>query len=284
MPELIELAEDNQAYFTNKDIICLRLAGVHRRIWEAARGESLLEEVAETGQNLVGAGQVIVTSSQDMAVSRQTQREEAAAARQQAFNEELQNRYTIEIVEVVVALAKHDGRQWDGMGTVPPELVAGALAVAAPGVSAVPGSNEMAAFLAQAANAGSTPPDVFGYVELKGPNAPPTWQGIKVSLRSSADPMQDSYLVTFPNSPGFQNVKLQENDSIRLTLYDADLTEKDPIGTFDLTFSELTEAASVEGLAQINVASRSQNQVLLVKFNVYPAANIIPKMIGQTFR
>ena len=71
---------------------------------------------------------------------------------------------------------------------------------------------------------------------------------------------------------------------VRITLYDSDMMQPDPIGVFDLTRADLEVALQHEGAVFLPVAERSQGAVLALQIAVRAADSSMPGVVGQLVR
>lgn len=243
-----------QAMFTRKDLKCLRRADVPPTVVDAARGR--------------------FTAAGDAAM---------ADAEEEVARRDLANRVDIELVAVLIGPGKKGGRRWDGIGSVDPSTIQEALLLGGATAAVVPTAQVVAAGMTIVGEA-TEPPDVFGYAEFRGPDAPPEWSGWRLSLLPPNSPVKDTYYANFPGSPAFRGVPLQPTDSVRFTLYDADADESDLIGAFDVGYEQLVAALAIDGLAMVRVSDETGGQVLFVEVKVRRASLATPEMVGNSFQ
>ncbi len=248
LPGLIQLATDQRDLFTSADRRCLKKADVHASVLAAT--EPLPAPVAP--------------------------------------------RYTIQVLSVVAGPAKAGGSApWDldpslsqpafeaalkmatvYMATGASLAVGGLLKEGGPAIEAV-GDQVLQ---------GMKAPDIFGYVELAGPDVPVAWNGIRVSLLAPTSAAKNAYYTTFPGSPGYRAVEVGPEDMLRVTLYDADLTDPDPMGVVTVSGQQLLAAAEAAVPVFVDATGATQGQILLVEFTVMRAAPGTPGFIGAAFR
>src|SRR5262245_62103298 len=102
------------------------------------------------------------------------------------------------------------------------------------------------------------------------PMLPPRGEGSRYGCGHSTPPPMIS------STPAFlarraTGIRITDQDSVRITLTDVDLSENDQIAVFSISGSELRAAAATGSDVMLNVADRSEGQVLIAKFKVYPA-------------
>jgi hypothetical protein len=159
---------------------------------------------------------------------------------------------TVSIVGALVAPTKIDGRPWDGMGD-PTELVqavGGLLADASPYVA-------IAGAMAGPASAALDKPDVGGSAEL--------YMDGRVFGVGVFPKVQDSFSPQW-STVTWDNVELPLA-RVRLTFWDRDLVEDDPIGIVEVGPDDLVTAASVGNVFPVRVDSQNA-QVLFVAISV----------------
>jgi hypothetical protein len=159
---------------------------------------------------------------------------------------------TVSIVGALVAPTKIDGRPWDGMGD-PTELVqavGGLLADSSP-YAAIAGA------MAGPAAAALDKPDVGGAAEL--------YMDGRVFGVGAFAKVQDSFTPQW-STVTWDNVELPLA-RVRLTLWDRDLVEDDPIGIVEISSDDLMTAASVGNVFPVRVDSQNA-QVLFVAVSV----------------
>lgn len=252
LPDQIALAQANHELFTTADLRCLKANDVHKRVVEGARDGDL--------------------------VALQAAKREAALA----------GRVEIDLLGVFIGPTKQDGSGWD-VDRVPTEAVTAirvlATVPAGPGVFlSGPKVDEIVAQMATLGLQGTVAPDVFGYAEVRGPNAPPSWNGTRLSLLSQAAPGHDNFYTNFPGSPAFTGIRMEEGDVVRVTLYDNDLVNPDSIAVIDLTRADIDAAMQQQGAVFLSVAERSQGAVLALQIAVRAADSSMPGVVGQLFR
>jgi hypothetical protein len=178
-------------------------------------------------------------------------------------------RADLDIVGVVVGPAKADGRAWDGQGAISASDVSELVSLATPGNPAGPAIAQAVAL----ASVGTSLPDVFGYAEVYTTKGRQPW---RLSLASPQQRVQDSLTPNF--RAAVSGIPLGPGLRVRITLYDADLQEHDPIGVVEITADDLTRALQRKRITEISVADQSNGQVLYIKVAVRPTTNsdIIP--------
>lgn len=255
LDEQIAAAEAKRDLFTMADRKCLKQAGIHRRLLQATR-ESL--------------GEAIAAAAED------------SEARRQAA---LVGLYDVEVLGAVVGPTKAGGDRWDlGFGSALSGLTHAYLATLPQGLLLLEHASRGIEDLVTQVGNSSALPDVFGYLQISGPNTPTSWEHIKVSLRPPSSPLRDSIDVNFPGGPGFNAVQLEHGDGVRVTLYDSDIDQNDLVGTFEVNAEELLQAAELGRPVAINVSTRTNNTVLQLKIKVHAASQSEPSPRGRTFR
>lgn len=290
LPDQIALATAQASLFTPDDLRCLRREGVHPSLIDSvkarrAEAEDAAEAELRREREAEEAGRRRIAQEEKAARAAEAaerRRIEEELARQRAAAE-LAARVDIELVAVLVGPAKADRRAWDGFGTVDRGTVGAVLALAS-GTPTVAPAIDLATATVNLMGATTQPPDIYGYAQFLGPDAPADWSGLRLSLLPPLGAAADTVYANFPGSPSFRSVRPGPGDSVRITLYDDDdFTEDDLIGVFDIGPGELAAAKAVDGLAMVNVAAQTGGQVVLLVLKVRQASNLETGMQGTVF-
>lgn len=158
----------------------------------------------------------------------------------------------VALVGALIAPSKIDGRPWDGMGD-PSELVRGVTGI----LTANALYGDVAAALAGPAAAALDKPDVGGAAEL-------FINGHAVAS-GRLSKVQDSFAPQWANLI-WDGVDL-EMARIRVSLWDMDLLENDPIGVVEVDARKLLEASAVGAVVPVRVNDQNA-QVLYISISV----------------
>ncbi|WP_437551577.1 hypothetical protein WME97_10195 [Sorangium sp. So ce367] len=169
----------------------------------------------------------------------------------------------ISIDGAVISPAKADGRQWDGMGAVPAEAltaIGGLLRTKHPVAAAA----SVAGFAAEAAGAGTEPPEPFGSAELFA-------GGRSLGRRALDRPGQrDTCTPGWKGPPTWYRVPLAPDVHLSGELIDRDLVNDDFIGRFAINHAHLVEALRARTVYPVAVDNQAAGQVLFVWIEVWP--------------
>ncbi|WP_437298949.1 hypothetical protein [Sorangium sp. So ce426] len=169
----------------------------------------------------------------------------------------------ISIDGAVISPAKADGRQWDGMGAVPAEAltaIGGLLRTKHPVAAAA----SVAGFAAEAAGAGTEPPEPFGSAEL-------FVGGRSLGRRALDRPGQrDTCTPGWKGPPTWYRVPLTPDVHLSGELVDRDLVNDDFIGRFAIHHGHLVEALRARTVYPVAVDNQAAGQVLFVWIEVWP--------------
>ncbi|WP_437726685.1 hypothetical protein [Sorangium sp. So ce861] len=169
----------------------------------------------------------------------------------------------VSIDGAVISPAKADGRQWDGMGTVPAgalTAIGDLLRTAHPAAAAA----SAAGFAAEAAGAGTEPPEPFGSAEL--------FVGGRSLGRLALDRsgQRDTCTPGWKGPPTWRRVPLAPDVHLRGELIDRDLVNDDFIGRFAIHRDHLVEALRARAVYPVAVGNQAAGQVLFVWIEVWP--------------
>lgn len=169
----------------------------------------------------------------------------------------------ISIDGAVISPAKADGRQWDDMGAVPAEAltaIGGLLRTKHPVAAAA----SVAGFAAEAAGAGTEPPEPFGSAEL-------FVGGRSLGRRALDRPGQrDTCTPGWKGPPTWYRVPLTPDVHLSGELIDRDLVNDDFIGRFAINHAHLVEALRARTVYPVAVDDQAAGQVLFVWIEVWP--------------
>ncbi|WP_437601734.1 hypothetical protein [Sorangium sp. So ce590] len=172
-------------------------------------------------------------------------------------------RVRISIDGAVISPAKADGRQWDGMGVVAPgalTAIGDLLSTAHPAVAAA----SVAGVAAEAAGAGTEPPEPFGSAEL-------FVGGRSLGRRALDRPGQrDTCAPGWKGPPTWRHVPLSPDVHLSGELIDRDLVNDDFIGRFAIHHGHLVEALRARTVYPVAVRDQAAGQVLFVWIEVWP--------------
>jgi hypothetical protein len=172
---------------------------------------------------------------------------------------------TVSITGVVVGQCKINGAEWDDPNAIVSQQSIQQMA------SALAGPENQAyvdavGILANYAGSVFSKPDPYGTGELFVDGA---WQ-YQIALATSADAIQDTFTPSWPASPQWPNVHL-DDDALRLrvTLWDDDAPfSDDPIGAAEIPVSELRAARDAGKIVQVKVNDQTNSQLLFVGISV----------------
>ncbi|WP_437667462.1 hypothetical protein [Sorangium sp. So ce1182] len=173
-------------------------------------------------------------------------------------------RVRISIDGAVISPAKADGRQWDGMGVVAPGALTaiGGLLRATEHPAAAAAS--VAGFAAEAAGAGTEPPEPFGSAEL--------FVGARSLGRRALDRsgQRDTCTPGWNGPPTWRGVPLTPDLHLSGELIDRDLINDDFIGRFAINHGHLVAALRARTVYPVAVDNQAAGQVLFVWIEVWP--------------
>jgi len=163
---------------------------------------------------------------------------------------------TVELHGATISLTKVDGSPWDiGPAPSPADVkdLAKALALIDPVAPVL-------AILARPTAQALGKPDPFGTAKLVVSGTDSTSFKLKK--------IQDSYTPAW-EGVRWEHVSLDGNTRIQVTLADKDLVNDDPIGTFELTATDMKAAIAEGKVHQVKVADQTNNQALFAAISVF---------------
>jgi hypothetical protein len=192
LPRQIELAQDQQDLFTVRDIKCVKDAGFHKRVLQALR-----------------------KPTPDELAAREAAREDNALA----------DRFDVSFVGVVLGPTSAAGTTWDGDAAVtldPAAVEALQARAGTSGVIPVGAIEEVVLRAHDALPAPEAAPEVFGFVEYRGPSVPLHWVGGRLLLRDADQTASDTLYADFPGTPTLRGIRVRDSDVLRVHLFDHD--------------------------------------------------------------
>jgi hypothetical protein len=156
---------------------------------------------------------------------------------------------------VTIAPSKFGGELWDGMGTLEPsqiDLFGNLIRGRVPYV-------EIAKALAAPANEALDKPDVKGRARLIG-----ALDGATVLLTGQPD----TFTPQFQGPPTFRDVPFDGSSRLGVELFDDDMVDDDPVGSFQLGPDEMLEAFRAGNVYQVRVDTQTNGQVIFAAISV----------------
>lgn len=168
----------------------------------------------------------------------------------------------IDVVGALIGPALADGTEWDGTGTIPSSIQSqftDALTSLNPYAA-------VASIVGSAVLAGTEAPDPYGTAEISIGGTYVT--SLRRSLYpDSASNQEDTFAPIFTNV-GWQRVELEPGIRVRVTMFDEDLLNDDPIGVAEISASELQRALTEGVVTHVNVSGQTQNQLAFINISV----------------
>jgi hypothetical protein len=163
----------------------------------------------------------------------------------------------VTLINTMIGPAKQSGKPWDGWTPVDPEK----LAQVAEALDATDPYVAVAALFAGPVLEGITPPEPKGSAQFLGVAAPLDEPRALMS-------QQDTLTPDWDEKPTWQHVPLSPDVRLRVSLLDYDVSNDDPIGTFELNENDFAGAFDAGQVFQVNVSRQTYNQVLFVGISV----------------
>jgi len=169
----------------------------------------------------------------------------------------------VRIVDAVIAPIKADGTSWDPSLTgasVPPGLsqdLTKALASIDP-LAAV------ASLLLAPATQALSKPDPYGTAQA-------TVYGVITPPHDLATPdaaIQDNFTPIWPATWNYQNIPIDTDVRISITLFDADFDANDPIGSAEINSADLRAALAAQKKLEVKVSDQTDGQLLFIGISV----------------
>jgi hypothetical protein len=176
--------------------------------------------------------------------------------------ESIPDTVNVELLGALIGPGKLDNTQWDGAGTVPPEVLeAIATAAGLPGTGAILGVIQSAAYQAL------SKPDPLGSAEL---NEGGGFDSLfTIALTSVASNEEDTFAPSWPQPyPGWKDVPFGNGTQVRVTVLDEDLASNDNIGVATINFDDLKEAWDAQDSHWVRVDDQTNGQLLALQVQV----------------
>ena len=167
---------------------------------------------------------------------------------------------SVTIKDAIIGPAKADGNPWDGFGSVDQGVLH---AVA----DALVGTNPVAAVLAALGNPALlavSKPDPFGWAQASvfGTIGDAYW------LAQDPPAMQDTVTPTWPYGWYYQNVPIDSDVRIGVTVIDSDLSTNDAIGSAEINSDDLKDALAAQQKFEVRVDDQTDGQLLFIGISV----------------
>jgi len=167
---------------------------------------------------------------------------------------------SVTIKGAIIAPAKADGNPWDGFGSVDQGVLQ---AVA----DALVGTNPVAAVLAALGNPALlavSKPDPYGWAQASafGTIGDAYW------LAEKPPAMQDTVTPTWPYGWYYQNVPIDSDVRIAVTVIDDDLSSDDAIGSAEINSNDLKDALAAQQRFEVRVDDQTAGQLLFIGISV----------------
>jgi hypothetical protein len=166
---------------------------------------------------------------------------------------------TVQLTEALICPWDSNGKEWDRDRTVSRQdmdELDEALASADPFAAS-------AAFITGLTHKGFSPPDPYGQAELWSNGS---WNPLP--LATKATNLEDTFRPLWRGAPGWQHVRFEPTLRIRVTLYDEDILNDDPIGVVELDANDILAALDFGQQFPVRVYDRGQQQVLFIGLSV----------------
>lgn len=166
---------------------------------------------------------------------------------------------TVQLTEALICPWDSNGKEWDRDRTVSRQdmdELDDALASEEPFAAS-------AAFITGLTHKGFSPPDPYGQAELWSNG---TWNPIPLATRATN--LEDTFRPLWRGAPGWQHVRFAPELRIRVTLYDEDILNDDPIGVVELDANDILAALDFGQQFPVRVYDRGQQQVLFIGLSV----------------
>lgn len=172
-------------------------------------------------------------------------------------------RVGVSLIDATTGVGTMDGRQWDGFGQIPEDVlnsVAGVLARRNPYVA-------IGSVLAPLATGLFEKPDPTGLAELL--NGVTTVGRVELKANQE-DTFSPRWQDAQGKAPSFTNVPLNASTRIRVQLMDKDIPSDELMGVCEINDRDLIEALQAQQVHQVNVADQTKNQILFLGISVVP--------------
>lgn len=188
------------------------------------------------------------------------------------------------ILGALIAPTKVNGKTWDassGIDKTSSGMIA-EMVMPGSGFAASAVISEVSKVAAQ----GIAAPDIIGYITQTGPTTRSLANiaGTRMALATKQfNFSRDSYTPTFQT--GYSGWPVFKDTRFQIKLWDADIRNDDPVGTVELTQSDIQEAIMNGKPTWINVSDQSMNQVLFIQITASKSLpNTLPKMNGNRWK
>jgi hypothetical protein len=165
---------------------------------------------------------------------------------------------TILITSATIAPFKADRTEWDSASTVSGDL-------AKELISALDGTDPFDAVISYLGSTAVTT-EVSGYDKPDPEGNAYLWANGAWGDGIPLAAIQDTFTPSW--NDGWQHVSLTPSLRVEVVLDDQDLVNNDPIGSVQLSYSDLVSALQAGKIYQVNVATQGQNQLLFVGISV----------------
>jgi len=175
----------------------------------------------------------------------------------------------VRIVDAVIAPIKSDGTSWDpGGGGVP----AGLSQELGNALSSINPEAAVASLLLEPTVKALSKPDAYGTAQA-------TVYGMitpAVYLAAADAAVQDNFTPIWPATWNYQNIPIDTDVRISITLFDADLLDSDdPIGSAEINSADLRAALAAQKKLEVKVSDQTNGQLLFIGISVTEQAGSV---------
>ena len=165
---------------------------------------------------------------------------------------------SLTVEDALVGPGLQDGSEWDGPRDVPAEAwqaLDAALASVNPFLA-------VTQFFGQDVIDALSKPDAIGTADLAidGSFDPTN----SLVLADAGSNQEDTFTPIWPGAPGWEHVPLVDGLQVRVTLFDEDLSENDPIGVAILSSDDVEAALDAGEIVHVQVDDQTNRQLLFV--------------------
>jgi hypothetical protein len=169
---------------------------------------------------------------------------------------------SIDVVDAVISPGMANKEAWDGIGTIPSEVWSGLTAA----LGAPQPYSAVITFFGDQLIQQLDNPEPFGTAELLSQSSPD--DGVSHVLATTTSNQEDTLIPLWPTPGRWSGVSVTSDLRVRVTLFDEDLSNHDPIGVVELNSQDIEDAIRAGQVFHARVTDQGNGQILFIGLSV----------------